>query len=86
VSGTARITVEAVETEAGRPVRARLGLLESSGTGGDVRLDWGEDVAEARACDLRGTPRPEAAVIVTGRSTVVFLRRYEWLHLEVEFA
>jgi len=86
VSGTTRITVEAVEAEAGRPVRARIGLLESSGTGGDVRLEWAADVARAGGSDLRGRPRPEAAVAVTGRSTVVFLRRYEWLHLEVEFA
>ena len=86
VSGTARVTVDAVESEAGRPVRARIGLVESAGAGGEVRIDWAADVARAEACDLRGTPRPEAAVAVQGRSTIVFLRRYEWLHLEVEFA
>jgi len=86
VSGTARVTVESVESEAGRLVRARIGLLEAAGAGGEVRIDWAADVVRAGGCDLRGTSRPEVAVAVQGRSTIVFLRRYEWLHLEVEFA
>jgi hypothetical protein len=86
VSGTARLTVNRVETAEERPVRARIGLLETAGMAGEVRIDWGRDVVAATARDLRGEPVPAAAVAVAGRSTVVFLRRYEWLHLDLEFA
>jgi len=69
----------------------RIGLLESAGRAGDVRVEWAREPRAARACDLRGLPRTAhagapAPVAIDGRCTVVFLRAYEWLHLEVEFA
>jgi hypothetical protein len=74
-----------VNADAGA-VRARVGLLETAGQSGEVRIDWAADVVRATACDLRGRPRPDTPVAIVGRSTVVFLRRYEWVHLELELA
>jgi hypothetical protein len=81
-----RLTVHHVETHNGRVVRARIGLLETTGRAGEARLEWQADIARAEACDLRGRPRSETPVAITGRSIVVFLRRYEWVHLDLEFA
>jgi hypothetical protein len=87
----ARLTVDAVERVDGRPVRARIGLLETAGRSGDVRLEWAAEPRQAAVCDLRGRPRgtgdtATAHVAIDGRATVVFLRAHEWLHVEVEFA
>jgi len=85
-----RLTVSSVRHEGGRPVAARIGLLESRGRSGEVRLEWSADVAAARVCDAAGREHPAGsgvgAVAVTGRLTTVFLRRYEWLHLDLEFS
>jgi hypothetical protein len=80
-----RITVRDLAGEAGRIVRATVGLLESAGRAGQVRIDWAAEPVRAEACDLRGRPREDVTVAIEGRSTVVFLRRYEWLHLKLEF-
>lgn len=87
---TVRVTVDSLDTAAGRPRRARVGLLESAGRTGDVRLEWTAEPRQAVACDARGTPRgsgdtASAHVAIDGRATIVFLRAFEWLHVEVEF-
>jgi hypothetical protein len=86
----ARLTVDAVEQVDGRPVRARIGLLETAGRSGDVRVEWAVEPRQAAVCDLRGRPRgtgdtPTAHVAIDGRPTVEFLRAHEGLHVEVEF-
>jgi hypothetical protein len=68
-----------------RPGSLRVGLLESAGQAGDVRLEWARPVARAVATDLDGNPLPEVPVAVDGRVTVVFLHRYQWLQLSLEF-
>lgn len=88
---TVRLTVDAVEQVEGLPRRARIGLLESAGRSGDVRLEWAATPTAATVLDLRGRPRGDgdtaaAHVAIDGRSTVVFLRAHEWLHVEVTFA
>jgi hypothetical protein len=87
---TVRVTLEAVSTAEGMTRRVRVGLLESAGRSGDVRLEWAAEPRDAVACDLRGRPRgsgdpASAHVAIDGRATVVFLRAFEWLHMEVEF-
>ncbi len=67
-------------------IRQRVGLVESLGRGGDVRIEWAWPVGRATAVDFDGRPLPQVHVAVDGRSTVVFLQRYQWLHLELEFA
>ncbi len=88
---TVRLTVDAVDLVEGLPRRARIGLLESAGRSGDVRLEWVAMPTEASVLDLRGRPRGDgdtatAHVAIDGRATVVFLRAHEWLHVEVTFA
>ncbi|MFM8415858.1 MAG: hypothetical protein ACKOCX_14195 [Planctomycetota bacterium] len=68
------------------PGTVRVGLVESAGQAGEVRIDWAGDVARAAVVDLAGHPRPDVHVTVQGRSTTLFLGRYQWLHLVVEFA
>lgn len=65
--------------------RLTVGLLESAGRTGHVRIEWAREPLAARACDLAGRPRGDVAVAIEGRSTVVFLRRHEWLHLLLDF-
>lgn len=67
-------------------VRQLVGLVESRGRGGEVRIEWARPVMSAVAVDLLGRPLPQVHVAVDGRTTVVFLDRYQWLHLELEFA
>jgi hypothetical protein len=85
-----RITVGPVRYEDGRLVAARVGLLESGGRSGEVRMEWRTEVGRAQVCDAAGRAFPAGSgagtVAVDGRATTVFLRRYEWLHLELEFA
>jgi len=85
-----RITAGSVRFDGGRLASARVGLLESAGTSGDVRVEWRADVVRARVCDAAGREAPAgsgaATVSIDGRSTSVFLRRYEWLHLDLEFS
>jgi hypothetical protein len=80
-----RITGGECVVEEGRIVKAVVGLLESTGRGGEVRLEWQVDVRSAVACDLHGRPRDDSAVTIDGRAIVASLRRFEWLMLAVEF-
>lgn len=81
-----RLTVHESDEVEGRVVRARVGLIESTGLPGAVSVDWGRPVARAAVVDGTGTPRAEPAVAIDGTRTVVSLARFEWLHLELEFA
>jgi len=64
----------------------RVGLVESAGRAGEVRIGWGREIARAVAVDLEGRPRPDVHVAVSGRETTVYLHRYQWLHLVLECA
>lgn len=64
----------------------RVGLLESAGMAGPVAVEWGRPVARATAIDAAGGPRADVSVAIDGTRTVVFLARFEWLHLDLEFA
>jgi hypothetical protein len=85
-----RLTVGPVRYDSGRLVAARIGLLESHGRAGEARIKWRDRVARAVVCDAAGRVLPAGsgagAVVVDGRVTTVFLRRYEWLHLDLEFS
>ena len=80
-----RITVGECTAADGGGVKARVGVLDATGRGGDVRIEWQADVRSAVACDLHGRPRDDVAVALDGRAIVVSLRRFEWLMLSVEF-
>lgn len=84
--GNVRVAVEEVEAPDGRVVKARIGVLESAGTAGRVRLEWTRDVVAAHARTLAGGPRTDGDVAIEGRGVVVFLRAYEWLVIDLEFA
>ena len=64
----------------------RVGLIESAGSSGQVRIDWARPVRDATAIDALGRPLPDVHVAVDGSATVVFLNRHQWLHLDIEFA
>jgi len=72
-------------TGAERPGSLRVGLVESAGRSGEVRLEWARPVARAVATDFEGRPLPDVHVRVDGRATVVFLHRYQWLQLALEY-
>jgi hypothetical protein len=74
-----RLTVD----EAARAVR--VGLIESAGRAGSVRVDFGRPLTRAVAVDVAGRPRSDVDVTIDGGAVAVFLDRYQWLHLEVEF-
>jgi len=88
-----RLTAGPVRREGGRVVGTRLGLLESAGRAGEVRLEWAADVARAVPCDAAGTWLSDHAehasaadgVTIDGRSITLYLKRYQWRHLDVEF-
>jgi len=84
-----RLTVGGVRFEAGRLAGARVGLLESAGRAGEAEVAWAADVLSARVADWTGTEPADTAsdarVRVDGRTTSVYLRRHEWLPLDVEF-
>lgn len=86
VPANVRITVRDTRLVDGRLVGARVGLLESAGLAGEVRIDWGRDLARAGAIDLDGQPRQDADVAIEGTCTVVSLDRYQWLQLDLGFA
>ena len=67
-------------------IRQRVGLVESLGRDGDVRIEWAWPVSRATAVDFDGQSVPQVHVAVDGLSTVVFLQAYQWIHLELEFA
>ncbi|MCE9630726.1 MAG: hypothetical protein K8S94_08460 [Planctomycetia bacterium] len=81
-----RVTVHGTRFAQGLLVGARVGLLEAAGRGGEVRVDWGREVASAVVVDLDGAPRSDVTVAIEGRCTVGSLERYQWLHLDLEFA
>jgi hypothetical protein len=85
-SANVRVTVHDVQQAEGRLVAARVGLLESVGRAGEVRIDWGRPVERADVLDFAGEPRPEPTVAIEGTCTVVSLARYQWLHLDLGFA
>lgn len=85
-SANVRVTVHDIRFAAGRPVRARVGLLESAGRKGEARVDWGREVAAAVAVDFDGAPKRDVSIAIEGTCTVGFLDRYQWLHLDLEFA
>ena len=85
-----RLTVGPLRREGERVVAARIGLLESAGRAGEVRLDWAADVARASPCDgVGGWISADAAVAdgvsIDGRSISLTLKRYEWRQLDLEF-
>lgn len=84
-AATVRITVHDAVIEEGRLRAARVGLLESAGRRGEVRLEWADELASATACDPAGTSRSDAGVTIEGRSLVAHLDRYDWLHLDLVF-
>jgi len=65
------------------PGTCRLGIVESAGRAGEVRIAFARDVAGAVAVDLAGRPLPDLPVTVAGRVVSVVLRGYQWLHLAV---
>jgi hypothetical protein len=85
-----RLTVGPVRYDGGRLVAARVGLLESRGRAGEARIEWRHRVVRAVVCDVAGRELPAGGgagpVVVDGRVTTVFLRRYEWLHIDLEFS
>ena len=81
-----RLTVHDVDVSGGRVAAARIGLVESAGLAGEVRIPWTADVTRATVCAPGGGGTPAGHVAIEGRSIVVFLERYQWLHLLVEFA
>lgn len=80
-----RLVHDAAAPAADAAARARVGLIESAGRAGPVRIEWSVPVARAVAVDLRGEPRDDVAVAIEGRAVVVSLRRYEWMQLDLEF-
>ena len=85
-----RLTAGPVRYEGERLVAARIGLLESAGRAGEVRVEWAADVARVVPCDasgrsLDGDGSTADSVTVDGRVITLFLKRYQWRHLEVEF-
>ncbi len=80
-----RLTVDA-HRAGDSPDTLRVGLVESAGQAGEVRIEWGREVARAAAVDLLGHPLPDVVVGVAGRATTVSLARYQWLQLAIDFA
>jgi len=84
-AGNVRITWQGPVLRGGRPIGVRVGLVESEGKGGDVTVDWGFDVAAARLADALGRPGGSQGVTIAGTTTTTYLRRFEWLQLELLF-
>jgi hypothetical protein len=81
-----RVALHEVGPHDGRGQRARVSLIESAGSAGDVRLEWAREVVAATAHELDGRPRPGTSIAIDGRGVVVFLRAHEWLVVDLEFA
>jgi hypothetical protein len=80
-----RLAPVAVEPAAGGGVRAVVDLLEAAGRSGAVRVEWAREPCAAQVRDFAGRPCDDVTVAIEGRSTVVFLRRHEWLRLHLDF-
>jgi len=85
VPANVRLTAGLPGGAAVRPGSLRVGLVESAGRAGDVRIEWARPVARAVATDLEGRPLPDVHVAIDGQATVVFLHRYQWLQLALEY-
>lgn len=84
-AGNVRITWQGPVLRGGRPIGVRVGLVESEGKGGDITVDWGFNVAAARVADALGRPGSSQGVTIAGTTTTTYLRRFEWLQLELLF-
>lgn len=80
-----RLAPVAVEPAAGGGVRAVVDLLEAAGRTGEVRVAWAREPCAVQVRDFAGRPCNDVTVAIEGRSTVVFLRRHEWLRLHLDF-
>lgn len=80
-----RLTGARVEPGVDGTTRVRVGLLESAGRGGDVRVGWAAEPIRAAACTAAGRSRDDVTVRIEERATLVHLAAYEWLHLDLEF-
>jgi len=80
-----RLTAAALEPTADGTTRVRVGLLESAGRAGEVRIGWAAEPIRAAACTADGRSRDDSGVRIDGRTTAVHLGAHEWLHLDVEF-
>ena len=80
-----RLAPVAVEPAAGGGVRAVVDLLEAAGRSGAVRVEWAREPCAVQVRDFAGRPCDDVTVAIEGRSTVVFLRRHEWLRLHLDF-
>jgi len=90
VPANVRLTGGSVQHEAGRLAAVRVGLLESAGRAGEVRLEWATEVARVSVCGpsgqrLSATGSTADGVTIDGRGVMLYLRPYQWLHLDVEF-
>ena len=80
-----RLVARGPLVEGNRTVGAVVGVLEVTGRGGDVRIDWGVPLTSARLCDALGRPVDGQPVEMAGGRTSFHLRRYGWLLLELRF-
>jgi hypothetical protein len=85
VPGTIRLGAGPPGLAGERPESLCVRVFESGGRAGDVRIEWSRPVVRAVALDLEGRPLPDVPVAVDGHATVVFLDRYQWLNLALEF-
>jgi hypothetical protein len=89
-----RVTAGPVRRDGERIVAARIGLLESAGTSGPVRLEFANLVTRAHICGVSAGMQPTAdsspvssagEAEIDGRVVKLQLRRYQWLQIDVEF-
>lgn len=80
----ARLLAAVASAGAAESARLRIGIVESAGRSGPVRIELAAPVARATAVDLRGEPRDDVEVAIVGRAVVASVQRYEWLQLELE--
>jgi alpha-mannosidase len=88
IPANVRLIAGPVRHEGDRLVAARIGLLESEGRPGEVRLEWATGVARVRdVVTGSGHPAhgPGEPATIDGHVVTVTLRRYQWRHLDVEF-
>jgi hypothetical protein len=82
---TVRLAPVSIGPDEAGGLRAVVDLIEAAGRAGPVRVEWAREPRAARGCDFAGRPRDDVTVAIEGRSTVVSLRRHEWLRLHLEF-
>lgn len=84
-SDNLRLTGARVEPGPDGTTRVRVGLLESAGRAGEVRVGWTAEPIRAVACTAAGRSRDEVGVRIADGATLVHLAAHEWLHLDLEF-